>query len=87
MATLAGAPKSTAIGGTEFYSRMALFLLALVFIGFAPSFYLRDNRASIPAQTRRCQGRCCSTAVCSAVDAVCSSYRNQRSPIAASNCT
>jgi hypothetical protein len=26
----------------KFYSRMALFLVALVFIGFAPSFYLKD---------------------------------------------
>ena len=26
----------------KFYSRMAIFLVAVVFIGFAPSFYLRD---------------------------------------------
>ena len=25
----------------KFYSRMALFLVAVVFIGFAPSFYLK----------------------------------------------
>ena len=32
----------------KFYSRMALFLVALVFIGFAPSFYLRDIVPSYP---------------------------------------
>ena len=33
----------------RFYTRMALFLAALVFIGFAPSFYLRGI---IPAYPR-----------------------------------
>lgn len=32
----------------RFYSRMALFLVALMFIGFAPSFYLRDIVPSYP---------------------------------------
>ena len=32
----------------KFYSRMALFLVAVVFIGFAPSFYLRDIVPSYP---------------------------------------
>ena len=32
----------------RFYSRMALFLVALVFIGFAPSFYLRGIVPSYP---------------------------------------
>jgi hypothetical protein len=32
----------------KFYSRMALFLAALVLLGFAPSFYLRDIVPSYP---------------------------------------
>ena len=32
----------------RFYSRMALFLVALMFIGFAPSFFLRDIVPSYP---------------------------------------
>ncbi|MBA3511425.1 hypothetical protein [Sphingomonas sp.] len=32
----------------RFYSRMALFLVALAFLGFAPSFYLRDIVPSYP---------------------------------------
>jgi hypothetical protein len=32
----------------KFYSRMALFLMALMFIGFAPSFYLRDIVPAYP---------------------------------------
>jgi hypothetical protein len=32
----------------KFYSRMALFLVAVVFLGFAPSFYLRDIVPSYP---------------------------------------
>ena len=36
------------IGERKFYCRMALFLVALVFLGFAPSFYLRDIVPSYP---------------------------------------
>jgi hypothetical protein len=32
----------------RFYSRMALFLVALVFLGFAPSFYLRGVVPEFP---------------------------------------
>jgi len=42
MATRAGAPAGRQSAERKFYSRMALFLIALVFLGFAPSFYLRD---------------------------------------------
>lgn len=41
MATLASPPVERLARERRFYSRMALFLLAIVFIGFAPSFYLR----------------------------------------------
>src|SRR4029453_13277257 len=32
----------------KFYCRMAMFLVALVFLGFAPSFYLRDVVPAYP---------------------------------------
>lgn len=41
MATVSVAPHEGASAERKFYSRMALFLVALVFLGFAPSFYLR----------------------------------------------
>ena len=41
MATLARSPVDRLSAERRFYSRMALFMVALVFIGFAPSFYLR----------------------------------------------
>ena len=42
MATMAAPPIERQTAERRFYSRMALFLVAVVFIGFAPSFYLRD---------------------------------------------
>jgi hypothetical protein len=42
MATVAGTPAEQRTSERKFYTRMALFLIALVFLGFAPSFYLRD---------------------------------------------
>lgn len=42
MATLAAPPAGLHKAERRFYSGMALLLLAVVFIGFAPSFYLRD---------------------------------------------
>lgn len=42
MATVAAPPVERQSAERRFYSRMALFLAALVFFGFAPSFYLRD---------------------------------------------
>jgi cytochrome bd-type quinol oxidase subunit 2 len=41
MATIAQAPSYRKASERKFYSRMALFLVFLVLLGFAPSFYLR----------------------------------------------
>jgi hypothetical protein len=41
LATIATSPADRRSAERKFYSRMALFMVALVFIGFAPSFYLR----------------------------------------------
>ncbi|NUT00444.1 MAG: hypothetical protein HOP96_05670 [Sphingomonas sp.] len=41
MATVASSTVDIQTRERRFYSRMALFLVAIVFIGFAPSFYLR----------------------------------------------
>jgi cytochrome bd-type quinol oxidase subunit 2 len=41
MATVAASPADRKASERKFYSRMALFLVAVVFIGFAPSFYLK----------------------------------------------
>jgi hypothetical protein len=41
MATVAASPADRKASERKFYTRMALFLVALVFLGFAPSFYLR----------------------------------------------
>jgi len=41
MATISGVPGDRQLAERRFYSRMALFLILLVFLGFAPSFYLR----------------------------------------------
>ncbi len=46
MATVAEPPAERRSAERKFYSRMALFLVAVVFIGFAPSFYLRDILSS-----------------------------------------
>ena len=48
MATVAAPPAERQSAERKFYSRMALFLAALVFLGFAPSFYLRDIVPSYP---------------------------------------
>jgi hypothetical protein len=42
MATIVAPPAERKASERKFYSRMALFLVAVVFIGFAPSFYLKD---------------------------------------------
>lgn len=48
MATVADTQVDRTSAERKFYSRMALFLVALVFLGFAPSFYLRDVVPSYP---------------------------------------
>jgi hypothetical protein len=48
MATVTQAPAERGSAERKFYSRMALFLAVLVFLGFAPSFYLRDVIPSYP---------------------------------------
>lgn len=48
MATIAGTTADRKSAERKFYSRMALLLVALVFIGFAPSFYLRGIVPSYP---------------------------------------
>lgn len=48
MATVAASPAERRSAERKFYSRMALFLVAVVFVGFAPSFYLRDVVPSFP---------------------------------------
>lgn len=49
MATVAAPSAERQSAERKFYSRMALALVAIVFLGFAPSFYLRDV---IPAYPR-----------------------------------
>jgi len=41
MATVAASPTDRKASERKFYTRMALFLVAIVFLGFAPSFYLK----------------------------------------------
>ena len=41
MATIAASPADRKASERKFYTRMALFLVALVLLGFGPSFYLR----------------------------------------------
>src|SRR6478672_3227106 len=48
MATIAAPPADRKASERKFYSRMAIFLVAVVFIGFAPSFYLRNVVPSYP---------------------------------------
>ena len=48
MATLANNPVDRASAERKFYSRMAIALVAIVFLGFAPSFYLRDIVPAYP---------------------------------------
>ena len=42
MATVAAPAHDRKAAERKFYSRMAIFLVVVVFLGFAPSFYLRD---------------------------------------------
>src|SRR5439155_16710270 len=48
MATIAAPPADRKASERKFYSRMALFLVLLVLLGFAPSFYLRNIVPSYP---------------------------------------
>ena len=48
MATITSAAGNRILDERRFYSRMALFLALLVFLGFAPSFYLRGVVPSYP---------------------------------------
>jgi len=48
MATIAGTPDAKASAERRFYCWMAIGLVALVFLGFAPSFYLRDVVPAYP---------------------------------------
>ena len=48
MATIATSPTDRRSAERKFYSRMALLLVAVVFIGFAPSFYLRNIVPAFP---------------------------------------
>lgn len=48
MATIASPAVDAQTRERRFYCRMALFLVALVFVGFAPSFYLRDIVPAYP---------------------------------------
>ena len=48
MATVVASGADRKASERKFYSRMAIFLVAVVFIGFAPSFYLRGVVPSYP---------------------------------------
>lgn len=48
MATIAHPPADRKASERKFYSRMALFLVFIVLLGFAPSFYLRGIVPSYP---------------------------------------
>jgi hypothetical protein len=48
MATIVASPADRKASERKFYTRMALFLVFLVFAGFAPSFYLRGIVPSYP---------------------------------------
>jgi hypothetical protein len=48
MATITGDVRDRQLAERRFYSRMALFMILLVFLGFAPSFYLRGIVPSYP---------------------------------------
>lgn len=48
MATVTSDRRELLSAERRFYSRMALFLLVLMFVAFAPSFYLRDILPSYP---------------------------------------
>lgn len=48
MATIVVSPRDRQSAERKFYSRMAIVLVIVVFIGFAPSFYLRDIVPAYP---------------------------------------
>jgi hypothetical protein len=48
MATIAASPAVRKASERKFYTRMALFLVILVLLGFGPSFYLRNIVPSYP---------------------------------------
>ena len=48
MASIANNPVERASAERKFYSRMAIALVVIVFLGFAPSFYLRDIVPAYP---------------------------------------
>ena len=48
MATIAASPAVRKASERKFYTRMALFLVVLVLLGFGPSFYLRNIVPSYP---------------------------------------
>lgn len=48
MASIADNPVARASAERKFYSRMAILLVAVVFLGFAPSFYLRGIVPAYP---------------------------------------
>jgi hypothetical protein len=48
MATIAASPAVRKASERKFYTRMALFLVILVLLGFGPSFYLRNVVPSYP---------------------------------------
>src|SRR5438045_2385731 len=48
MATIAASPADRKASERKFYTRMALFLVLLVLLGFSPSFYLRGIVPSYP---------------------------------------
>ena len=48
MATVVAAPAERKASERKFYSRMALFLVAIVLLGFGPSFYLRGIVPAYP---------------------------------------
>ncbi len=48
MATIVAGPADRKASERKFYSRMAIFLVVVVFLGFAPSFYLKGIVPSYP---------------------------------------
>jgi hypothetical protein len=48
MATIAASPADRKVSERKFYSRMALFLVFVVLLGFGPSFYLRGIVPAYP---------------------------------------
>src|SRR6476646_1006625 len=48
MATIAASPAERKTSERKFYTRMALFLVFLVLLGFGPSFYLRGVVPAYP---------------------------------------